>query len=340
MNNLSLREIAKLAGVSLGTVSNVIKNPEKVNPEKRSKVMQVMKDLEYDIMQNNPPKKLSNTIGLIISNINNPLFPPIIKSIQEVLDNHGYSLILCNTDKSTDKEMHYTQILEEKGVSGVIINSASDSSNYHHIYKIKEKGIPIVLINRKTEDSTINTIEMETFRGVYDAITYLFRLNHRRIAFLSGPFRKDGDFFRRYKGYLWAHEHNGIRVDENILFTSEDEPFYSGYKMGKEMHKKLKNKMPTAIFAANDAIAIGALRYYTDQGLKIPEDLSIVGFNDSIFANYTNPPLTTVNFPVLEAGEMAINQILQEINNKKNEPLQKILSCNLIVRSSATKIKG
>jgi LacI family transcriptional regulator len=340
MNNLSLRKIAKLAGVSLGTVSNVINNPEKVHPVRRSKVMQVMKNLNYDIMQNNPPKKLTNTIGLIISNITNPLYPPIIKSIQEVLDNHGYSLILCNTDKSIDKEMHYTQMLEEKGVSGVIINSASDISNYHHIYKIKDKGIPIVLINRKTEDSTINSIEMETFRGVYDAITYLFRLNHRRIAFFSGPFRKDGDFIRRYKGYLWAHEHNGIPVDKNIIFNSEGEPLYSGYKMGKEMHKKLKKKMPTAIFTANDALAIGALRYYTDIGLKLPEDLSIVGFNNSIFANYTNPPLTTVNYPAAEAGEMAINQILQEINNKKSETLQKIISCDLIVRSSATKLKG
>lgn len=338
----SIREIAKLSGVSLGTVVNVLKTPDKVRPEKREKVLAVIKELNYE-QPMQQIKKVTNTIGVIISNINNPLYPPVIKAIEEVLDQHGYSMILGNTEKKLDKEIKLIQMLEERDVDGAIIVSASETSNYNHIYSFREKGIPIILINRSTEDPTINQIMIDTFRGGFNAIKHLIQLGHERIAYMSGP-KDDGAhnaFARRYKGYLWALEHYGIAFDEELILEKDGDQYKAGGAMAEMMIESFsREKMPTAAFIANDAMALGAIHAWNKRGLRVPEDISVVGFNNQFFSEYADPGLTTVNFPIFRAGKMAAEYILEEINGLRDEPLKEILPCELVVRGTTKEISS
>jgi DNA-binding LacI/PurR family transcriptional regulator len=337
----SIRNIAKLSGVSIGTVYNVLNNPEKVKRTKREKVVEVIKQLNYE-MPIPSSKKLTRTLGLVISNINNPLYPPVVKGVEEVLDQHGYSLILCNTEKNLKKEINYIQMLEEREVDGVVIMSASELSNYHHIYKLKENGVPIVIINRSTEDPTISQIMIDTFRGGYNATMHLIQLQHTRIAFFS-DLKEDGTnnaFTRRYKGYLWALEHYGIPFDEKLVFEKSGDHFQSGYQQAKEMYRKYgASELPTAVFVANDAMAIGAIHFFKKKGIRIPDDLSIVGFNNNFFADYCEPGLTTVNFPIYEAGKKAASYIIDEIQGLRREPFQEVLSCELVIRETTKNLE-
>lgn len=337
----NIREIAKLAGVSTGTVSNVLNHPDKVNPATREKVYETLKQTNIQISKlpmNN--KRVTNTIGLIISNIDNPLYPPIIKAVEEVLDESGYSLMLCNTEKSIKKELRYVQIMEERNVDGVIIMSSSGISNCNHIYKLKGNGIPVVLINRSTEDHTIRQVMLDTFNGGYSATEHLINLNHKRIAFFSR--HRDGSvdnaFMLRYKGYHWALEHHNIPYDKEIVFEKDGDSFQAGFELAEEMTNKFSNNLPTAVFIANDAMAMGAIKYFKKKGISVPDDISVVGFNNNFFASYGEPALTTVDFPIIEAGKIAAKNIIEEINGIQPKLNQQILSCGLIIRESTKRI--
>ena len=337
----SIREIAKLSGVSMGTVFNVINAPDKVRPVKREKVLEAIKQLNYEYPRQQS-KKATNTIGVIISNITNPLYPPVIKAIEEVLNQHGYSMLLGNTEKKLDKEIKFMQMLEDREVDGAIIVSASETSNYNHIYSFREKGKPVILINRSTEDPTINQIVIDTFRGSFDATKHLIKLGHKRIAFLSGP--KDGGvnnnaFSRRFKGYQWALEHYSLPFDENLVYEKDGEQYRAGKEIAEEIADNVgSGGMPTAAFIANDAMALGAIQAWKKRGLKVPEDISVVGFNNQFFSEYAEPGLTTIDFPIFKAGKMAAEYILEEINGLRDQPLNEILPCELIVRGTTKQI--
>ena len=299
----TIRDVAKLAGVSTATVSHVINESRYVSDELKKRVYEAMDELDYqlNLLASGLRGGETKTIGLIIPDISNQFFSEISRRIEDNGLKYGYSLIICNTDDDDKKEKRYIDILLSKQVDGLIFISAGDETD--SLIKPISKGIPIVVADRFIEKPNINTVTVDNFNGGYQATKYLLDLGHKRIGLISGPETVLSSYDRcegYKKGLLDAH----LPVDSSII-AHGDFRYQSGVKA---MEKLLKADAPrpTAVFSCNDMMALGAIRAANDHGLKIPEDISIVGFDDIPLAKSSSPPLTTVAQPT---NEMAIHII-------------------------------
>lgn len=332
---VTIKDIANLAGVSKTTVSKVINNKDdSISKSTKDKIIQIMKEQNYTpnkLAQSLVTKK-TKTIGLLIPDIRNPFFTDVSRGAEDFAMEKGYNIIFCNTDEDYEKEVQCVSMLCEKMVDGIILAPSSNKSYEKDIYSSLK--IPIVLVDKNIDmENFKGIVKVDNKNGTYEATKYLINQGHKEILYLSGPLKND-IAKERLNGYIRALEKNDIMLkEENII-----EGKYK-YKWSYEYIKSLDEINFTAICCANDLIAIGAIQALKDRNIKVPKDISVVGFDDIETAQLTNPSLTTVRQPAYEMGKKSSEMLINILNNKSMNT-EKVITFKpqLIVRNSTKSI--
>lgn len=332
---VTIKDIARIAEVSTTTVSKIINNKDgNISNATRERVLKIMDDYNYTpnkIAQSLVTKK-TNTIGLIIPDIRNPFFPELARGAEDKANEEGYNLIFCNTDDDIEKEEKYINMLVEKMVDGIVFTASS--KKHTGFENFKKFSIPIVLVDRDIDVEGIQgKVIVDNFIGGYEAGKHLLKLGHTEIIFLSGPL-KSNTSINRLNGYKKAlHEFNIDLKEEYIL-----EGYYRsewGYEATMDLLNK--DKKFTALFCANDLIAIGAIKALKEKNIKIPQEISIVGFDDIYMARLIDPELTTIKQPNYEMGYKSVEILINILEDKKENNKNINLKPELVIRKSTLK---
>ncbi|WP_273319953.1 LacI family DNA-binding transcriptional regulator [Vallitalea guaymasensis] len=333
---VTIKDIAEKANVSVATVSRVVNNKSKgVGEETRKRILELIK--EYDFQPSAVARglvtKKSKIIGLIIPDLTNPFYPKMTKGIEDVAHEHGYNIILCDGNNSKEKEAAYLDFLNEHYVCGIIYN------NFHNISdtilnKILKSSLPLVFIDSKPEIKGCKCVYLDNQRAMYEVIEHLLLNGHRKIGFITGPMDSYSTN-ERYKGYINALNDYGIPFDSNLVVKG-DYVMKDGYYAMERLYNQTKDF--TAIACCNDLMAIGAIEKLEEMGIKVPEDISVVGFDDIDIARLVRPKLTTVAQPIHEMGRVAANMIIDIIEGKGSKVKDDVIfEPNLVVRDSVKK---
>lgn len=328
----TLKQVAEEAEVSISTVSRFLRNEDKVSLEKRKKIKEAMRNLGFKPRASQ--KNEVAAIALIVPDIENPFFASIVKIVELFLSRLEYSLLLGNSSNNANLEEKYLEVFEEKRVSGILL-VPSGPVNDSLVDKLNNLNIPLVLLDRKLEGLKVPSIVSNNIEGGEMATRYLISLGRRKIAFISGrPGTSTSQ--DRMKGYLKALENNYIPFNEDIVLEG-DFSFTGGCEAANKIIKD--NIEVNAIFAANDFMALGAIDSLRRVGIKIPEEISVVGYDDIWVAKTYQPSLTTIRQPIFEMCELAVNILLKETNKDENTRLENIFRPELIVRESCSNLK-
>lgn len=337
--------MAKKAGVSGATVSRVFNNPDSVSELTREKVLQAAKELNYhpNIIASNFTKGVSGNIGVVVPRIPKVrilsvfYFAELLNGIGDALSEEGYNLILFYHDLKTLPDNlvtggDYSAYFLGGKVDGCIL--LGTYSNDPALLKLKKEGYKFCLINNYIENSDISFADVDNINGSLNAVEYLVNLGHKNIAFLNGPmfYINSAD---RLKGYKIALESNNITFDDRLIFEGN-----YGRKSGFYAAKRMLDldKIPSSIFVANDRMAAGLIQGLTEEGVRIPEDISILGYDDSDIATLITPQLTTMNVPFYELGKKCAFEFIRIIRDKK-EYFKIIIEPRLVVRKSTALVK-
>lgn len=345
MKKITIRDIAKIAGVSTTTVSRSINYPHLIRPETLKRIQKAIKKEQYvyDAVAADLSKRKSKIIGLITPTINLTVFARTTHGIQEWAQEKGYFLIIACSNFSAQVELDLLKLMEQRRVAGIIIAglSGGESSGRvkEYIKYLNMNGTPCVVTWEIFEDRDINYVGINHFKAGYTMTDYLIKLNHKRIGLITGPSQRAGRIEKRLEGYRAALNNGDIEYDPALVIERD-----FSVLNGKEAMKQLISlpNPPTAVFANNDVLAIGALSVARELGLRVPDDISIVGLGDIDFAGEWNPPLTTIRLPSFEMGNLAIKTLLEliESNPKQGQQFrQYCLDTDLIIRASASVVK-
>jgi LacI family transcriptional regulator len=328
---VTIKDVARESGVNVSTVSRALNGEYGVHSETREMVAAVARRLGY--RPNRVARGLvtgrSHTLGLVVSDIRNHFFAEVARGAEDAACRAGHDLILCNSDLDPEKQMRYVQSLLEKRVDGILMNSVSVLSRTQQ-EQLAAMGAAIVLLNRSAPRGAFSTVCADNRGGGKLAAEYLLSLGHRRIAHLTGP-RHHGNMTDRARGFMRALAAAPRPVEPVVLYGRND--LTGGYEMGRELlalHPEV-----TAVFAASDTVAFGAIRAFTEAGRRIPDDLSVIGFDDIELASIVNPPLTTIYQPKYEIGEAAVEILLRLADRKKpHAPEHRVFGVRLVERQS------
>ncbi|WP_078551545.1 LacI family DNA-binding transcriptional regulator [Bacillus alkalicellulosilyticus] len=323
----TIQEVAKLAGVSVATVSRVINNNTTVSPKSREKVETAIKELNYEpnLLGRNLRCSESRLLLVIIPSIDNPFYIKIINGIEEVARNMKYSIMLC-ANSSPERESLYFDMLKQRLADGIIL--MDPRVNMERLTSLSE-SYPIVQCSEYIAIESIPYVRIDNEIASYNAVTHLLSLGHTDIALIN----TDDRFIyakHRKQGYLRALSEYGIEVNEDWLITADNHNFEDGKKAVKKVLQL--EKKPTAIFAISDTLAIGVLKQIQDSGLRVPDDIAVVGFDGISFSEMTNPALTTVSQPMYQMGVEAATMLIEKI---QSIPVtSRIVKHDLVVRES------
>ncbi len=329
----TIREVAKKAGVSSTSVSHVLNNTRFVSEDVRERVNAAKRELNYrpNALARSLRRGETHTLGLILPDSANPFFAEVGHAIESAAFALGYSVILCNTENDENKERLYTEVLENKQLDGIIFVGAGE--NREAISEIIQNGLPLVVVDRNMGSLELDTVTTENYQGGLLATQHLLSLGHQIIGCITGPSNITPSA-ERVTGYRAALQQAEIGVVESLL-TRGDFHAPSGYSAAMLLLQQTPR--PTAIFVCNDMMAIGAMRAAAQLGLRVPEDIAIVGFDDIQLASYTNPSLTTVAQPKQEIGQLAVKLLFERMSDPSLPPRHTILSTQLIIRESSTR---
>lgn len=336
MRRVTLRDVAREAGVSVNTVSRALNGKPDVSPETRARVLEVAKRLGYR------PNRLARglrsnktfTLGVIVTDIANPFFAELVKGVEEAARAKGYSILLGDTSEDPAKEEEAIQVMMAERVDGLLITPVQSSRKA--LEEVLESGFPVVLMGRYFSDLDAPFVVTDDVQGAAMAIEHLIGLGHRNIAHVAGPLHISSAR-DRLLGYRKTLEAHGIPLRESYVLegavTLED-----GYAAGKELLRL--EPFPTAVFAYSDFVAVGIMQAILEAGLRIPEDISLVGYDDIVFSAYTKVPLTTVRIPKRKLGKEAVRLLLSKIEKPRTALSHKRLKVSLVVRDSTGKEVG
>ena len=337
-SNSTIIDVARLAGVSTTTVSHFINGTRYVSDDLRARVEKAIAELGYrpNSLARGLRKGESKTIGLIVPDNSNPFFAEILRSIENIGYFNGYSVILCNSDGDIEKEIAYTELLFAKQVDGIIFITTNNSCE--HLQQLTDNGIPIIVIDRDIPLKGTDVLLVDNFQGGYEATRYLIGLGHRRIACITGPSLLTPSA-ERVNGYKQALAQAGIAENPDWIVAGDFQ--FQGGESGIEKLMQLENQ-PTAVFACNDLMALGVLRGLRKTRLTIPADLSLVGFDDIPLASVVSPALTTIAQPILKISELAIELLIDRIQNKSSEFEEKhiVLPTQIVIRESCKNMES
>lgn len=333
----NIRDVAALAQVSPITVSRVLNNPERVSPATRARVKAAVEELGY--IPNQIARSLrsnrTNTLALVLTDITNPFWTSVARSVEDAASSQGFNVILCNTDEREDKQAEYLSVLLRKRVDGFLFVPARSEPGA--VKSIQRQQVPVVVMDRRVPGAEVDVVRSDSEAGAYALTRYLIGLGHRRIAMLSGPVGVS-TAQERVDGYRRALAEAGILLDEDWVregeFTVE-----SGYDVAGQLLAGAE--LPSALLGANNFIALGAMRAIREAGLHIPDDISIACLDDIPAWLVGEPFLTVAAQSPYDLGRQATEMLLRQIREPGEHPVQEILlPTELIVRRSTAALNG
>jgi LacI family transcriptional regulator len=315
MKPTTLKDIAIKLNISVTTVSKALKGYSDVSKTTRKAVFQQAEKMNYspNSVAVNLRTRQTKTIGVIIPTISHQFFSKVINGIIEEAEKNGYLVIILQSDESTKQEKKLIKLLINKRVDGILISLAAENDSSKHLQKIIDKKIPLVLFDKISKILKCSKVVVNDREAAYNATTLLINSGCRKIAHFRGPLNPQNSI-DRYLGYRKALEDNNIEFDKSLIYTCKKVTFEEGYEFAKEIHEQ--NMDVDAIFAITDLVAIGAIAYLNKVNIKIPEEISVIGFSNWFISAVILPPLTTVEQPGYKMGEKSIKLLFEEINSK------------------------
>jgi LacI family transcriptional regulator len=331
----TIKDVAEKAGVSIATVSHIINGTRYVSEELTVKVRAIIEALEYEphAVARSLRGQKTHMIGLILPDNTNPFFAEVARGVEDTCFNAGYSVILCNSDNNIEKEVSYLRLLENKGIDGIAF--VSIGQDHEAVEMLAKQKHPHVLIDRFIPDFNIDSVLVDNRGGARLAIESLVKLGHKRIGFISGP----ADLIssqERERGFRETMDSSNLIIQQSDV-SEGDFGLRSGETAGQALLDRRKH--PTAIFVANDMMAIGVLNTARRLGLNVPEDLSIIGFDDISLAACTAPGLTTVAQPKYRMGQRTAEILLNRIRKPQSPIISESLTTHLVERESHGPVK-
>lgn len=333
----TLKDVAKRANRSVSTVSRVLNNKSRkfrISKDTEALVLKAAQELNYrpNQLARGLRLKKTQTIGLVIPDISNPFFACLTRSIQKTAHRSGYRVVVCDTDENQELEVEHIDLLLSTGVDGLIVMPVGQE--FKHLESVRRKGACLVLVDRCFDEFDASSVIVDNYKGAYEAVEHLINAGHTRIAIIQGlPHTYTSN--KRLEGYKDALTNHGIPID-NRLIVGKDFRKQNGYVETKFLLSM--EARPTAIFATSDLITLGALEGIFEEGLSIPDDVSLVAFDDIEFAPFLVAPLTIVSQPREMMGEIAVKLLVEEIENARNLQAGKakriVLTPKLVVRDS------
>jgi LacI family transcriptional regulator len=330
---VTLRDVARVAGVHPATVSRALNEETRplVNQETARRVLKAAEELGY---QPNPIARglrtnRSFTIGVLIPDLTNPLFPPILRGIEDGLETAGYTPLIANTDNDPERELLDLQAMRARQVDGIVAATARRDHRLHDA--LLEAGLELVLVNRRQPELPVSSAAADDGLGMRLAVEHLLSLGHTRIAHLAGPLDYSTGF-DRYESFHATMRATGLEPESGLVRVAEAFTEAEGARLCEQLIAA--GREFTAVAAANDLLALGCYDVFAEHGVRCPEDVSVVGFNDMPFADRFQPPLTTIHIPHYEIGAAAAELILERLQDGEAERRQIRLEPKLVVRSS------
>lgn len=329
----SIKDVAREAGVSIATVSRVLNDVDVVNEETKKKVQDAIKKLGYrpNIVARSLKTQKSRTIGIIIPDISNQFYPEIVRGAEDVSNIYNYNIMLCNTDLDLDKEMEYLRVLKEKMVDGVIY--MSNSLEPEIIELVKNLQLPVVLVETTDKQNTFPSVTIDNEKAALEATDYLIKKGNKNIAYIGMHEDAVNAAAFRFSGYKAAIEENGIKFNENLCFFGGLKA-HDGYE---GINAIIKNNDIDAVFCASDEIAMGAVNALREYGMRVPEDIDVMGFDDIYSASIFYPKLTTVVQPMYDMGSVGMRMLIKLINKAELVHHHFVLPHEIVERDSCKK---
>jgi LacI family transcriptional regulator len=332
---LTITDIAEMAGVSKATVSRVINKTKPVSSEVRQRVMQVIKETGYkpSFVARSLINKETNIIGVVVPDISNEFCSQLVQGVVDVANIYNYTMILCNTFSDYQREEDFLEVLSEKEVDGIIFVTYSASDYHKEFFDSYEK--PVVTVNAKIQDVRHPNVDIDNEMAAYEGVRYLMDLGHEKIAMIGVDNADYATGYLRKKGYKKALEDNDVEYNEDYY----KEANYSA-ELAREKIKELLEleEVPTAVFCASDEMAAGAIGYCLENGVRVPEDISIMGFDDSKISKLFVPQITTISQPSFDMGAVAMRLIDKIKGKNKLEEMSYQLAHKIIERNSTSKL--
>jgi len=333
MFHITLEDIARLVGLSTSTVSRALNNKPDVHPRTREKVIRVAERLGYtpNSIARSLKYKKTKTIGVIIADISNPFFAAVVAGIEDEVRKKNYNIILCSSNEEYEREEEAIMVLLRQRVDGLLITPTQRESK--DILHIKSLTVPFVLIGRHFSSIETNYVITDDVLGGFLATDHLLERGHRKILFINAPLHISSAK-ERLEGYKQALLKYGVEFDEKLVKIAPNAKMIDAYKIAK---KVLSQKLDfTAVFTFSDFLAIGVIKALYENGLKVPRDIAIVGYDDIEFSSALEVPLTTVRQPKYELGKEATNILIEKIlKGKSNRVYKRVVKPELIIRSSS-----
>lgn len=332
-----MKQLAGIIGVSTSTVSRAFRSPHLVHPKTRERILQVARETKYiyDAAAGDLSSKTSTVIGVLVPTTKRSLFSDSLLAIQDKTQETNFSIIIGNTKYDSEVESKLLNQFQERRVAGMILTGFAFGHD-KLIEDIIKSGIPCVVIWEKLDNERISYVGFDNFKAAYSVTQYLISLRHQRIGLIIGPYSKMGRTKKRLEGYQAALADNGIPLDMSLV-VERDLDFLEG-KQGMFKLLSLPNP-PSAVFAASDTLAIGALAAAKEMGMRIPGHVSLAGFDNIEFAAYCDPPLTTISVPAYRMGQLAVKTLLEIMEKDVTEVFQYCLDTDLIIRQSCAEYK-
>jgi LacI family transcriptional regulator len=333
-STVSIKDVAARAGVSVGTVSNVLNRPDRVGAETRSRVQSAIAVLGF--VRNEPARQLragrSRSIGLLVLDAANPFFADVSRGAEEAVAAAGLAVILCNSGQDAAKETSYLNLMAEQRVQGLLLTPVDATPA--RLAGLVERGMPVVLLDRRADDAGMCSVSVDDTSGGDLALSHLLEMGHRRVAFVGGP-AKIRQVKDRLQGARNALARAGLDRESLICIDTEAMTVGAGREAGERLGGLPAKRRPTAAFCANDLIALGLLQELIRQGLDVPGDVAIVGYDDIEFAAAAAVPLTSVRQPRHLLGKTAAELLLEETQHPSGHVHRQIeFEPDLVVRAS------
>ena len=330
-----MKDVAERARVSVSTVSHVLNGTRKVAEGTRVGVLAAVEELGYrpNLLAKGLKTRRTYTLGLLIPDIQNPFFTSVVRGVEDVALSRGYHLFLCNTDEDAGREDEYVVELAKKGVDGLMV--APSASRAERAGRLRSEGVPFVFVDRRVEGVEADVVGVDNRAGMRLVAEHLVGMGHRRVGMVSGPLDKASGR-ERYEGLKGALEELGSGLEDRLVRFGDFKT--AGGREGARGLMDLGTP-PTAIVAANNQMTLGALLEIEGRGLRVPEDVSVVGFDDPEWAPLVSPPLTAVAQPTYEMGVRAAGLLLDRIEGVPEAPARSVLlEPWLVVRGSVARV--
>ncbi len=337
IHQITIKDIARELGVSVSTVSRALKDHPDISPQTKQLVRDMVEKMKYkpNAIALSLRNRRTNIIGVIVPEIVHHFFSSVISGIDEAAVAAGYNVMFFQSNESYEREIMNIQSIINSQADGVLISLAKGTKKFGHIRQLIDSNVPLVFFDRACDEIETDKVIVDDFEGAFNAVDYLIKTGCRRIAHFSGPQHLQISYLRK-RGYITALEKNGIKVEDDLIVNCDT--FEDAMEITRLMMSR--TRPPDAIFTVNDMTAVGTLNTVKSMGLRVPKDVSIVGFTDGLVSTITDPLLTTVSQHGFEIGKKATEILIKRINDECESPgpITEVVKTDLVVRDSTRKL--